>query len=208
MASTNKTSNLGLNQWVLTDPLLMEDMNADNRKIDAAVTAATGANYMVKLLDTTLSANAQQVDLDLSAIDLTKFSMITVLTAIKVAPLSTATNIHARINGAGAYVRTLDETSVIYRAFVGSVYPSMDTNYSSIIGMEIKGIPESLSVPYVMSLELSGSSYYYSNFYVHRCLATLPMSTNTRINTINFITDNSSVYIKAGARFEVYGVRK
>jgi len=37
MASTNKTENFDLNQWVGTDPVLMEDFNADNAKIDAAL---------------------------------------------------------------------------------------------------------------------------------------------------------------------------
>ena len=37
MSSTNKTTNLELNQWVGTDPVLMADFNADNAKIDAAV---------------------------------------------------------------------------------------------------------------------------------------------------------------------------
>lgn len=37
MSSTNKTSALGLSQWVLSDAFLMEDFNADNAKIDAAV---------------------------------------------------------------------------------------------------------------------------------------------------------------------------
>ena len=39
MASTNKTENFALNQWVGTDPVLMEDFNADNAKIDAALAA-------------------------------------------------------------------------------------------------------------------------------------------------------------------------
>lgn len=39
MASTNKTANYSLNQWVGTDPVLMEDFNADNAKIDAALAA-------------------------------------------------------------------------------------------------------------------------------------------------------------------------
>ena len=39
MASTNKTDNYALNQWVGTDPVLMEDFNADNAKIDAALAA-------------------------------------------------------------------------------------------------------------------------------------------------------------------------
>ena len=37
MASTNKTANYALNQWVGTDPVLMEDFNADNAKIDEAL---------------------------------------------------------------------------------------------------------------------------------------------------------------------------
>ncbi|MEG0778947.1 MAG: hypothetical protein RSG55_08870, partial [Oscillospiraceae bacterium] len=37
MASTNKTANLGLNQWVESDPFLREDANADNSRIDAAI---------------------------------------------------------------------------------------------------------------------------------------------------------------------------
>lgn len=37
--SINKTENLGLNQWVRSDPFRMEDFNEDNAKIDAAVAA-------------------------------------------------------------------------------------------------------------------------------------------------------------------------
>ncbi len=39
MASTNKTPNYALNQWVGIDPVLMEDFNADNAKIDEAISA-------------------------------------------------------------------------------------------------------------------------------------------------------------------------
>lgn len=37
MASSNKTENYSLNQWVGTDPVLMADFNADNVKIDEAL---------------------------------------------------------------------------------------------------------------------------------------------------------------------------
>lgn len=70
MSSTNKTANLGLNQWVLTDPFNMADFNADNAAIDAAV----GANPMVKLMDVTLATAANAVELALTGIDLTKYS--------------------------------------------------------------------------------------------------------------------------------------
>ena len=39
MASTNKTENYELNQWVKTDPVLMDDFNSDNQKIDKAIKA-------------------------------------------------------------------------------------------------------------------------------------------------------------------------
>ena len=37
MASTNKTNHLALNQWAAEDPVLREDFNSDNAKIDAAL---------------------------------------------------------------------------------------------------------------------------------------------------------------------------
>lgn len=37
MASTGKTANLGLNQWARTDGVCMDDFNADNALLDAAV---------------------------------------------------------------------------------------------------------------------------------------------------------------------------
>lgn len=43
MASSNKTSNYQLNQWISTDQVRMADFNADNQKIDAALnTLAAG----------------------------------------------------------------------------------------------------------------------------------------------------------------------
>ena len=72
MSSTNKTANLGLNQWVLTDPFNMADFNADNAAIDAAM----GANPIVKLMDVTLATAANAVELNLSGIDMTKYSQL------------------------------------------------------------------------------------------------------------------------------------
>lgn len=74
MSSTSKTPNLGLNQWVLSDPFLMEDMNEDNRKIDAALAASP----WVKLMDVTLREPASAVELNLADIDLSKFGTLRV----------------------------------------------------------------------------------------------------------------------------------
>lgn len=67
--STNKTAHLGLNQWVLSDPFLMEELNQDNRKIDAALAASP----WVTLMDVTLQASAATVELNLEGLDLSKF---------------------------------------------------------------------------------------------------------------------------------------
>lgn len=67
MASNNKTAALGLNQWALTDPFLMEDFNEDNRKIDAAVARKS---EFVKLKEvTTTVGGVSQIDVDVSDID-------------------------------------------------------------------------------------------------------------------------------------------
>jgi len=53
MSSTNKTSNLGLNQWELKDVYQMADFNADNAKIDAAMgllTESLAGNLKAELL--------------------------------------------------------------------------------------------------------------------------------------------------------------
>ena len=44
MASTNKTANLDLNQWSLSDKPEMADFNADNTKIDTVVSAHLAEN--------------------------------------------------------------------------------------------------------------------------------------------------------------------
>jgi hypothetical protein len=46
MASTNKTANLDLNQWSLSDKPEMADFNADNTKIDTAVSAHLAENVL------------------------------------------------------------------------------------------------------------------------------------------------------------------
>ena len=76
MSSSNKTSHLALNQWQRTDPVVMDDFNADNAKVDAAI----GGMKMpvVKLLEVVTSAAAAAVELDLSGIDLTQYRALEV----------------------------------------------------------------------------------------------------------------------------------
>lgn len=68
-----QTANYGLNQWDAEDRILREDFNGDNDKIDQTLKKFQQALPYVKLLDVTIEAEAQQVDLDVSQIDFSPY---------------------------------------------------------------------------------------------------------------------------------------
>lgn len=88
LSSTNKTQNLELNQWVLSDSFNMADFNEDNAKVDAAA----GSVPTVKLMDVTLQEQAGTVELNLSGIDLTKYL------SLRLYQRSQYTDINLRVN--------------------------------------------------------------------------------------------------------------
>lgn len=206
MASTNKTANLQLNQWVLTDPLLMEDMNSDNQKIDAAV----GASPCTKLMDVTTSANAQLIDLDVSGLDLTKYAMIHIFAYnLKVTPLSTAMFIYARINGGGAYLKSItDNGNPSSSGYIGYAISCTGAVESSSMKLELSCFPSVATDPCIILIKSIGAGRYNETVYLQEHIGARQFGANERINTININTNNSEVFIKAGARFEIYGVKK
>lgn len=72
MASTNKTAVLKLNQWVASDPVLREDFNADNAKLDDAVQMFS----LVFLKRGTMTENARFLHVDMSDLDLTQYQAL------------------------------------------------------------------------------------------------------------------------------------
>jgi len=74
MSSTSKTLTLQLNQWAAADPVLRADFNADNQKLEAAF---AGLPYET-LLDITTTSQAEQLNVDLRGIDLSKYLYVTV----------------------------------------------------------------------------------------------------------------------------------
>ena len=104
-----KTTNYQLNQWAKPDRVMMDDFNADNAKIDAALKAnadAIAAETAARIADdpypticevVTAQAKAQ-VSMDLSAVDLTEYSHID-LTIDPPAPVSSSYSVLVRPNG-------------------------------------------------------------------------------------------------------------
>lgn len=72
--STGKTGNLQLNQWILSDPFLMEEFNSDNRAIDAAVAALRlSKTEIVKVKEVITSAQAASLEIGVSDIDWSQY---------------------------------------------------------------------------------------------------------------------------------------
>ncbi|MBR5534513.1 MAG: hypothetical protein IKU62_06675 [Ruminiclostridium sp.] len=82
MASTNKTSNLRLNQWEGSDPILRTDFNQDNSKIDQAV----NARALVRLTGKNLTASTGTITVDLLDYDLTQYEAL----ELTLAPITSA----------------------------------------------------------------------------------------------------------------------
>ncbi len=73
--STNKTQHFGLSQWQSTDPIRVADFNADNQKLDTAL----AARAYERLLAVTTRTKSNEVSLDVSGIDFTKYLKVELL---------------------------------------------------------------------------------------------------------------------------------
>ena len=104
-----KTTNYQLNQWAKSDRVMMDDFNADNATLDAALKAnadAIAAETAARIADDpypticeVVTAQAKtQVSMDLSAVDLTEYSHID-LTIDPPAPVSNSYSVLVRPNG-------------------------------------------------------------------------------------------------------------
>ena len=81
-----KTTNYQLNQWAKSDRVMMDDFNADNAKIDAALKAnadaiaETAAAFpLVKIKEVMLGADTAQWDIDVSDINFYQYTRIFLL---------------------------------------------------------------------------------------------------------------------------------
>ena len=71
-----KTGNFNLNQWDKSDRIMMEDFNADNAALEAALNTIWTTFPLVKLANLTLTEETTHFDLDLSGIDLTEYRLL------------------------------------------------------------------------------------------------------------------------------------
>jgi len=91
MSSTNKTANLGLNQWEASDAVQMADFNADNAKLDDIVGKLKASRLETVLIkDIRENSGVTDINVDLSGVNFNDYLMILIA-----CPKTAASNVYA-----------------------------------------------------------------------------------------------------------------
>lgn len=164
MASTNKTPHLGLNQWILDDPFLMEDCNADNQKLDTAVKVLQGKTEFVKLKTVTTQDTPNgilQVDVGVSDIDFNAWQFVIMDTdtpescTVRVNGLNTGNwRSMGSVNGSsGGLLNVNVRTRVIFFPNLGATYviSAMAQNSGLLFGNVSRNFSELTTLNFVAS---------------------------------------------------------
>ena len=116
-----QTEHLGLHQWETTDSFLRTDFNEDFAKIDAAVGTMEGhlaAVPVEKIASVSLAEKSSQMELDLSGIDLSRY---TCLRLVWYGVGTARSTVCMRVNGLTG--------NIYYSQTVGSSSAQNDGNY-------------------------------------------------------------------------------
>ena len=121
--ASNHTAAFGLNQWAATDPVLREDFNADNQKIEEALSAPP---LYGKIREVVTTEAATQVEFDITDLDLAVYRILEfdlyipggdTLTAWDNAKISlyfndTSSTKQTCYNSQGGYSQSIDNTLI------------------------------------------------------------------------------------------------
>ena len=139
----DKTSNYNLNQWSKDDRVLMEDFNADNAKLDAAIKAQANALASLQAAVSALQTAVSKKQDAASAVKLTF----------------------------GTYIGNGEESQTIYLPFTpkavlvfdqaGQVSESYTSQYYG--GLAFPGHPASAPSQTVLSVTTNGFTVFYKN---------------------------------------------
>lgn len=72
--ASQQTPNYNLNQWEKTDRIMMDDFNADNEKLDAALLSKLGKAQIIKTIP--VNSAERQLDIDLRDVDWSKWDTV------------------------------------------------------------------------------------------------------------------------------------
>lgn len=174
------TENYGLCQWEETDLVRRTDFNGDNAKLDAALARLEELNPMKKLMTVKLAAAVNQVDLDVSGIDLTGYVDLIFYFMTK------DYQFYVRVNGG-----------------TGNLFSSNYSNsYWSAYKASVKGVQKS-GCGALFFLQCNSETHYTGSYSETQ----FTVQNGEKINTFNVVTGNSAYLFPVGTEIRLYGVR-
>lgn len=202
----NHTPHLQLNQWEKSDRIMMEDFNADNAKLDEALTqqaaalrqeiaAAKAENCWKKLLEFTTTADAAQVPVDLSGIDLTQYQELCLYIQPKVTSGCESGYFLCNNNSSQVYSQETNPRTSFGSFYCNGSDPSFskisvvlnhDALHASILSGRWRNDTYYNWTPFVTSIRIGAS----------------------QLTSLNFYPNKTTYQILSGSRFLVYGLKK
>lgn len=168
----------------------LESAKADKTAL-AALQAQVNALPLVKLREVTTSAAAVQVDVSMSGIDLTQYAYVLVV------PMLTCNNatVYLRVNKIAEKSYDVDDVSREYLASMSN----RDNLYYHLIRLFGTGTQLASMYEYV-GYNGHGNAQYAQ-------LRASSGVTPATVQTLNFVSSDSTVKIQAGGRIKIYGVK-
>lgn len=199
----NQTPNYQLNQWDKTDRIQMEDFNADNAKIEAALVQETSARAaelqairnllpIVHLQTITTTSTANKVDIDLSGIDWSAYPFILVRVDGKMS--SSSASFYVRVNnysGEYDYYYTTGDGSNSYN----------HAGYCHLTNGTTKRIPYILLSCQSDKPDITVRTLGNENIY-HGIL-----NKSVTASKLSLVGSASSYTITSGAKIDIYGIK-
>lgn len=198
MASTNTTSNIRLNQWAAEDPVLREDFNDDNKKIDDAISGVP----IKRIASMTLPVAVNRVEMEISNLDLRDYAAFQIFTDVQ---CSTDVGLgFGSVSYANNYLRANFSTTVALPAGDGTHVLTWLPNggYMMNIMMTFSYIDSS-----GIRVMATGSNVYSVNN-VQTGTGIITLTDPSQIKTVRINAISSSATLAVGGRVVVYGYKR
>ena len=198
--ANSQTEHYGLNQWAAEDKVLREEFNQDNAKIDAEIQLLANADKLIKLTELTVAEDCYQADISLDEIDLSRFSMVRIL----VSAVTGAGGLWMRMNN-------ISSSSYYTTSSTSTSNPEQYT-YADVTIAGNRGISAKIDLmPYNLG-QYTAAMIHSEGLYSRLVNATFgAVCTSvpfTELAQVNFLGTYDTYTIKAGSRFDVYGLLK
>lgn len=198
--ASGQTSNYGLNQWAAEDQVIRTEFNEDNAKIDTKIQALVNADKIIKVTELAMEEDCYQVDILLDKIDLSQFSMLRIL-------------VSAATGAGGLWMRmnNISSSSYYTTSSTSTSNPEQYT-YADVTIAGNRGISAKIDLmPYNLG-QYTAAMIHSEGLYSRLVNATFgAVCTSvpfTELAQVNFLGTYDTYTIKAGSRFDVYGLLK